>query len=367
MQVKFENDPTPSAATVTRPLLDWYDRHARDLPWRVSPADRRRGVLPDPYRVWLSEVMLQQTTVAAVKSYFAAFLARWPSVEALAAAPSEAVMGAWAGLGYYARARNLHACAKAVAAEHGGVFPNSAAGLKRLPGIGDYTSAAIAAIAFDEPVAVVDGNIERVVSRLFAIETPLPQSRPLIRHHVDALTPADRPGDFAQAMMDLGATICTPRRPACIVCPAQPVCTGRRAGIAERLPAKLPKRAKPQRRGAAFVAVRPADGAVWLRRRPAAGMLGGMAEPPSSAWSAKADGALGPAAAPFPGDWRRVGSVAHGFTHFDLELDVWRTETAATPAAEGWWSAPDQLGTVALPTLMRKAVTLALKDRKAST
>ncbi|WP_193227583.1 A/G-specific adenine glycosylase [Aureimonas psammosilenae] len=364
MQVKTKADGHQAAESIAVRMLGWYDRHARILPWRVSPADRRQGVKPDPYRVWLSEVMLQQTTVAAVSGYFLDFLQRWPNVEALAAAPSEEVMGAWAGLGYYARARNLHACAKAVASEHGGVFPSTAEGLKRLPGIGDYTSAAIAAIAFDEPAAVVDGNIERVTSRLFAIETPLPQSRPLIRARVEAMTPRLRPGDFAQSMMDLGATICTPRRPACVICPVQPSCEAQGKGIAERLPAKAPKRAKPSRRGAAFVAVRRCDGAVFLRRRPALGMLGDMAEPPTSGWSAKADGATGADAAPFPAAWKEAGTVAHGFTHFDLTLEVWRAELDAAPkGTDGWWSPPERLLTEALPTLMRRAIETALVSK----
>lgn len=361
MQVKFEDKrPLHKDEGEARTLLDWYDRHARTLPWRVSPADRRSGVAPDPYRVWLSEIMLQQTTVATVKGYFEAFLARWPTVDALARAPSDDVMGAWAGLGYYARARNLHACAKAVAAEHGGVFPQTAAALKRLPGIGGYTSAAIAAIAFDERAAVVDGNIERVASRLRAIETPLPQSRPLILGAVDAMTPADRPGDFAQAMMDLGATICTPRRPACVICPVQPGCAAQAKGIAERLPVKAAKRVKPQRRGAAFVARRPSDGAVWLRRRPETGMLGGMAEPPTTGWSARQDGASDAAAAPFPAVWVHAGRVLHGFTHFDLTLEVWCADAETAPHADGWWSPPEKLPSEALPTLMRKALAVAV-------
>ncbi|KAB0679562.1 A/G-specific adenine glycosylase [Aureimonas leprariae] len=359
MQVKFGRE-TASDAPAAALLLGWYDRHARALPWRVSPAAFRRGARPDPYRVWLSEVMLQQTTVAAVKSYFERFTSRWPSVEALAQAPADEVMAAWAGLGYYARARNLHACAKAVAAEHGGRFPRTAEGLKRLPGIGDYTGAAIAAIAFGERVAVVDGNVERVVSRLHAIEIPLPKSRPAIRAHVDAMTPASRPGDFAQAMMDLGATICTPRRPACAICPVRPLCTAQAKNEQDRFPVKLPKRAKPARRGAAFVAVRRSDGAVWLRRRPEAGMLGGMAEPPTTGWSAKGDGATGAEAAPFPAAWAHRGVVSHGFTHFDLALDVWHAvvdETGET--MDGWWSPPGRIGTEALPTLMRRAIALA--------
>lgn len=341
-------------------LLAWYDRHARVLPWRVPPGRERTSVRPDPYRVWLSEIMLQQTTVAAVLGYFAAFTARWPTVEALAAAADAEVMSAWAGLGYYARARNLLACARQIVAGHAGRFPETETELRALPGIGAYTAAAIAAIAFDEPAAVVDGNIERVVSRLHAIDTPLPAARKLIRAHVEALTPAVRPGDFAQGMMDLGATICTPRRPACILCPIAESCAARAAGTQDRYPVKAPKAARPSRRGAAFVAERAGDGAVWLRRRPPAGLLGGMTEPPTTDWSSRRDGATDRDAAPFPANWQLMGTVEHGFTHFDLALDVWHSVIEAEPAVDGWWSSPSSLAGEALPTLMRRAVALGL-------
>lgn len=345
---------------VASPLLAWYDRHARSLPWRTSSADIAAGVRPDPYRVWLSEIMLQQTTVAAVRDYFHRFTTRWPTVEALAAAEDAEVMGAWAGLGYYARARNLLACARAVVAEHGGRFPPTAAGLKTLPGIGDYTCAAIAAIAFGERIAVVDGNIERVTTRLHAIEAPLPGARPLIRDHVDAMTPADRPGDFAQGLMDLGATVCTPKSPACVICPIAAPCTARAEGRQTEFPRKAAKRAKPSRIGAVFVAERKGDGAVWLRQRPPSGMLGGMAEPPSTGWSARTDGATGEDSAPFPANWRLMGEVAHGFTHFDLTLEVWHAVVAETaPTGDGWWAKPETIEDQALPTLMRKAIARA--------
>ena len=262
-------------------LLAWYDRHARKLPWRVGPKERARGVQPDPYRVWLSEIMLQQTTVAAVKPYFDAFIARWPDVAALATAPREEVMKTWAGLGYYARARNLHACAEAVMRDHGGRFPETAAGLKALPGIGEYTAAAVAAIAFDEPVAVVDGNIERVIARLFAIDTPLPAAKKEIRARQQEMTPQARAGDYAQAMMDLGAAICTPKRPACALCPLVEACVAHARGEEETYPVKAEKAVRPTRHGLAFVAIR-ADGAVLLRRRPDKGLLGGMAEVPEA-------------------------------------------------------------------------------------
>ncbi|MCW4113529.1 A/G-specific adenine glycosylase [Aurantimonas sp. MSK8Z-1] len=343
--------------SITVTLLDWYGRHGRALPWRMPPgAD---APPPDPYRVWLSEIMLQQTTVAAVKPYYERFVNAWPTVADLAAAEPAAVMSAWAGLGYYARARNMLACAKAVVGEHGGRFPPNAAMLRELPGIGDYTSAAVAAIAFGEAVAVVDGNVERVVTRLFAIEAPLPGARASIRRHVAALVPPDRAGDFAQATMDLGATICTPKSPACVICPVAAPCAARAEGRQTLFPVKPQRARKPLRRGAAFVALRPHDGAIWLRRRPEGGLLGGMSEPPTTGWSARADGAVDASEAPVAAAWASIGSVSHGFTHFDLELTVWRAEVAADPPGEGWWSPPAALAHEALPTLMRKVVRLA--------
>ena len=347
-----------SPAQIAPALLAWYDRHARRLPWRVGPTERAVGVVPDPYRVWLSEVMLQQTTVAAVKSYFETFTALWPTVGDLAAAPREAVMKAWAGLGYYARARNLHACAIAVTNDHGGRFPETAAGLRALPGIGDYTAAAIAAIAFDEPAAVVDGNVERVVARLFAIDTPLPAAKKAIRTLQAELTPAVRAGDYAQAMMDLGAGICTPRRPACALCPLNDNCVAHARGEEERFPVKAEKAARPTRRGDAFVAVR-ADGAVLLRTRADDGLLGGMSEVPGSDWTA----APPPGTPPFAADWRRIpGSVVHVFTHFRLELNVYcaRLPTMEEAPSGWWWSAPEALPGEALPSVMRKAIEAAL-------
>lgn len=344
---------------VAQRLLAWYDRHARKLPWRVGPQDRARGVMPDPYRVWLSEVMLQQTTVAAVKSYFEDFLARWPDVRSLAAAPREDVMKAWAGLGYYARARNLKAAAEAVARDHDGRFPATAAALKALPGIGDYTASAIAAIAFDEPAPVVDGNIERVIARLFAIETPLPAAKREIRAIQAKLTPDRRAGDYAQAMMDLGAAICTPKRPACSLCPLTEDCRARRDGEAERYPVKAARTDRPVRHGAAFVAVR-ADGAVLLRRRSDHGLLGGMAEVPGSPWTpAKGNDT---SSEPFAADWRRAGEVVHVFTHFRLELNVycagvgWMENTP--PGC--WWAPAESLPGEALPSVMKKVLEAAI-------
>jgi A/G-specific adenine glycosylase len=338
-------------------LLSWYDRHRRDLPWRSQP-----GETPDPYRVWLSEIMLQQTTVAAVKPYYERFLARFPTVEALAEAPSEAVMQAWAGLGYYARARNLHACAKAVVEQHGGRFPETEAGLRMLPGLGSYTAAAVAAIAFGERAAAVDGNVERVATRLFAIEDPLPVAKPLIRALVEPLVPIDRPGDFAQALMDLGATICTPRRPACAICPWMVPCAARAAGLQETFPRKQVKVRNPLRRGAAFVVLR-SDDAVLLRTRPLEGLLGGMAEPPTSAWEPDYDPARAMLDAPIEARWTRLpGVVRHSFTHFPLELTVMLARVRGSIAApEGMrWTPRRDLAGEPLPGVMRKVLSHAL-------
>jgi len=350
--------PAPEPAR----LLAWYDRHARRLPWRIGPRDRAAGTKPDPYRVWLSEIMLQQTNVTTVKPYYEAFLARWPSVAALAAAPVDEVMKAWAGLGYYSRARNLKACADRVAGDFAGRFPESAAALRALPGIGDYTAAAIAAIAFDEPAAVVDGNIERVLARVFRIETPLPAAKKEIRRLQSALTPERRAGDYAQAMMDLGATICTPKKPACSLCPWNDACAGHREGDAESFPRRGQKAVRPSRRGTAYVAVR-SDGAVLLRKRPDRGLLGGMIEVPGSDWtSAAAAAAEGPDAAPYPAEWRRIAApVEHVFTHFSLTLEIYTaTFGAAVPAPAGhYWAEAADVPGEALPSVMRKAIEAA--------
>ncbi|MEO3998462.1 A/G-specific adenine glycosylase [Mesorhizobium sp. CAU 1732] len=347
-------------------LLAWYDSHHRDLPWRTPPRAIAAGERPDPYRIWLSEIMLQQTTIEAVKPFFARFLAAWPTVEALAAADTDDVMKAWAGLGYYSRARNLKACAAVIVDDHGGRFPDTEEGLRALPGIGAYTSAAIAAIAFAKPAAVVDGNVERVVSRLYAIDTPLPAAKAEIKARVAAMLPTERPGDFAQAMMDLGATICSPRRPKCMLCPVNDNCDALRTGDPERFPVKAAKTEKPARRGAAFIAVR-SDGAVLLRKRVATGLLGGMAEPPNSAWTSRQDGALGTEAAPFPAKWRASGTTSHVFTHFSLMLDVYRADSLDIEAPAGWWwSAPEDLPGEALPTVMKKAIEIAIPGATAS-
>jgi len=340
-------------------LLAWYDRHGRALPWRV-----RGGKRPDPYRVWLSEIMLQQTTVVTVGPYFSAFLQRWPTVERLAAAPVEAVLDAWAGLGYYARARNMHRCAQVVCADFAGVFPDNDEALRALPGIGPYTAAAIAAIAFNRRASVVDGNVERVVARLHAVKTPLPAAKPELRDLAAALLPLApavdfRYGDFAQAMMDLGATVCVPRTPRCDGCPLTKDCAGRAAGLAETLPRRAAKTPRPTRRGVAFWIEGP-DGTVLLRRRPARGLLGGMLELPSTEWC-EADWAPSEtrAAAPVSAEWRPLpGVVQHTFTHFHLELTVWAGTVTGNDT--GLWVRREALGDLALPTLMRKTVAHAL-------
>ena len=327
-------------------LLGWYDAHARTLAWRAPPGTKGR---PDPYRVWLSEVMLQQTTTPHATPYFLTFTARWPTVSDLAAAEDGDVMAAWAGLGYYARARNLLACARAVAGQHGGVFPDTEAGLLALPGVGAYTAAAVASIAFGEAANVVDGNVERVMSRLFAVETPLPTARPDLRALAGSLVRDERPGDWAQALMDLGATVCRPKTPLCGDCPLTTWCAGYAGGQPERYPLKLKKAERPRRTGIAWV-LRDAAGRVALVRRPDTGLLGGMLGLPTSDWSATPD-----AKPPVEADWREAGFVEHVFTHFSLTLEV--------RAAEGtgdfvWTPVEEALG--ALPTVFRKALERGL-------
>lgn len=346
-----------SSTAISEALLVWYDAHARVLPWRAGPGEPP----PDPYRVWLSEVMLQQTTVAAVIPYFTHFTARWPSVEALAGAGDGEVMAAWAGLGYYARARNLIACAREVAAR-GGRFPDSEAGLRALPGLGDYTAAAVAAIAFGRRAVVVDANVERVVARLFSIGEPLPAGRKAIRAAADAITPDERAGDFAQAMMDLGAQVCNARVPRCLLCPVSEACAGRASGEPERFPVKPPSKAKPVRRGRAFWIER--DQAVFLVRRPGTGMLGGMRALPDDGWSARGDGS---GEAPFAGGGLSGGVVQHVFTHFALELQVlvWSgKECCDPPDGPGEWWPLDRIGEAGLPTLFDKAARLAMALRE---
>jgi A/G-specific adenine glycosylase len=346
---------TPRAAD----LLAWYDRHRRTLPWRALP-----GAIPDPYRVWLSEIMLQQTTVRAVAPYYARFLKRFPTVEALAGAELADVLKLWAGLGYYARARNLHTCAKAVVEEHAGRFPDTPAALGELPGIGPYTAAAIAAIAFDACATPVDGNVERVVTRLFAYEAELPAAKPALRQLAERLTPDIRVGDFAQALMDLGATICTPKKPACALCPWNDACAAYAAGDPERYPRKAAKPEGRLRRGAAFVALR-ADGFVLARTRPAKGLLGAMTEVPTTPWVHDFDQQRALTEAPLAASWRRVpGVVHHVFTHFPLELTVYKASVPAPTAAPPGmrFIALGDVTGEAFPNLMRKVLASAGVD-----
>ncbi len=334
--------PVPAVRTA---LLDWYDAHSRRLPWRLGPVEHAAGERADPYRVWLSEVMLQQTTVPHATPYFLEFTRRWPTVSDLAAAPDADVMAAWAGLGYYARARNLLACARAVASEHGGAFPDTEAGLLSLPGVGAYTAAAVAAIAFDRSANVVDGNVERVISRLCAVETPLPAAKPELKRLAATLVDDHRPGDWAQALMDLGATVCRPKAPLCDRCPVSQWCDGLKSGAPDRFPQRTAKPERPRRYGSVWL-LRDGEGRVALVQRPPKGLLGGMLGLPTSDWlSAPLD-----AAPPVVAGWTHAGAVEHVFTHFDLTLQVfsargegdfiWRSEAEAKQA---------------LPSVFRKA------------
>ena len=340
-------------------LLAWYDANARDLPWRVRPMARASGKRADPYRVWLSEVMLQQTTVPHATPYFLAFTARWPTVEDLAAEADSEVMAAWAGLGYYARARNLLACARAVAADHGGVFPENEAGHRTLPGLGPYTAAAVAAIAFDEAANVVDGNVERVMARLFAVDEPLPDAKPELKRLAGELVRDERPGDWAQALMDLGATVCRPKQPLCDRCPVAEHCEGLKTGAPEGYPRRTAKAERPHRYGVAYVLTRGDE--VALVSRPPKGLLGGMLALPTTDWRAE-DWSLteAVAAAPTPGTWREVGEVEHGFTHFTLTLRVIRADDAAQAPDVIWSPLADLDG---LPSVVLKAARAGLGRR----
>jgi A/G-specific adenine glycosylase len=336
-------------------LLDWYDRHRRTLPWRASPGEKSA-----PYIVWLSEIMLQQTTVTAVKPYFEAFVARFPDVAALAAAPVEAVMQQWAGLGYYSRARNLHACARAIVADHAGEFPRTETELRSLPGIGPYTAAAVAAIAFEEKAAVVDGNVERIIARLHAIETLLPSAKAEIKAKTALLVPAERPGDFAQALMDLGATTCTPRRPACSLCPLQASCRAKALGRPEDFPRKARKLERPKRRGAVFF-LRRTDCALLVRTRPPHGLLGGMTEFPGTDWTEAFEAGKACRAAPLRADYRKLPvQVSHVFTHFALSLEIFAANVGqqTQPPAQCRFVAAADLESEAFPSLMRKVIAV---------
>jgi len=338
--------PSPLAAKA----LAWYDANARKLPWRAGPGSR-----PDPYRVWLSEILLQQTTTAGAAPYYREFLRRWPNIKALAAAEIEEVMSAFAGLGYYSRARNLHACARVVAAT-GGAFPSDEAGLQALPGIGPYTAAAVAAIAFDQPATPVDGNIARIVSRLAGFSAPIAANRDAIAAYARTLTPARRAGDFAQALMDIGATICRPRAPACLVCPLGADCQAAASGDPEAYPGRSEKKPRPERVGAAFFAAR-SDGAFLARRRPPKGLLGGTMELPGGPWLVGDLAAVGPEDAPFSAAWTRLPDpVAHVFTHFSLKLALFRAPAPSAAAPEGMtFIAPDEIDAAGFSGLMRKA------------
>ena len=345
-----------SRSSIRKRLLAWYDANARDLPWRIGPADHARGVRADPYAVWLSEVMLQQTTVPHATPYFLKFLQRWPTVSDLGAAPDAEVMAAWAGLGYYARARNLLACARAVAGEHVGVFPDTEEGLRALPGIGAYTAAAVAAIAFDRPANVVDGNVERVMARLHAVEAPLPDSKPELKALAEALVSDNRPGDWAQALMDLGATVCRPKAPLCDRCPLSADCKAFAGGAPETYPRKTRKADRPRRYGVAYLLIQGRD--IALVQRPPKGLLGGMLGLPTSEWRDEALSDLEAlAAAPASGDWRHVGAIEHVFTHFALTLEVLRSD-----GGQGFdgaiWTPASGLG--ALPSVFLKAARAGL-------
>ena len=328
-------------------LLDWYAKAARDSPWRIGPGQRANGVTPDPYRVWLAEIMLQQTTVPHATRYYLTFTKRWPKIEDLAAAPDEDVMAAWAGLGYYARARNLLKCAREVAAR--GHWPDTIAGLQKLPGIGPYTAGAVAALAFGRQAAAVDGNVDRVFARLMALKGDWKDEKARLKSVVEGLVPADRPAEFAEALMDLGATICTPKSPNCLVCPLRNLCAAREEGAPERYPIKPAKQAKPTRYGHVFVLMGK-EGSVLTERRPDKGLLGGMLGLPTTPWT----GEFGAPDFPAHCGWMERGEVRHVFTHFALTLKVWRADepkrkfdTSLTQAADG------------LPSVFVKALKLA--------
>jgi A/G-specific adenine glycosylase len=352
-------EPDHSAAARPALLLDWYDRHRRKLPWRPPAGERA-----DPYAVWLSEIMLQQTGVKTVGPYFLKFVARWPGVDALGRASLDDVLRMWAGLGYYSRARHLHACAVAVRRDHGGVFPDTEQGLRALPGIGPYTAAAIAAIAFGRRTMPVDGNIERVVSRLYAVEQPLPPAKPLIQELATTLLGATRAGDSAQALMDLGSSICTPKKPACVLCPLNEDCAARGRGDQESFPRKAPKKTGALRLGAAFVVTR--GDCLLVRSRPEKGLLGGMTEVPTSHWLAAQDHKAALKQAPVLGGitrWhRKAGVVSHVFTHFPLELVVYTAKVPARARAPNGmrWVPIATLADEALPNVMRKVIAHGL-------
>ncbi len=340
-----------------RDLLAWYDRSGRTLPWRIRPEDREKGALPDPYKVWLSEIMLQQTTVPHATPYWRKFLSEFPTIDDLARADQDKVLAMWAGLGYYARARNLHKCARVIASEFRGKFPQSEKELLKLPGIGPYTAATMAAICFDEPTNIVDGNVERVISRMFRVHTPLPNAKSELRNLAGTIADPGRPGDYGQALMDLGATICTPKSPKCEICPWSFECQAFRHQDQANYPVKV-KKVRPVKYGAVFALIN--DNQILMRKRPEKGLLGGMFELPGSPWTAKSpDNPL--EFAPATRNWEKcAGQVKHVFTHFELRLDVYRAQGDAK--LNGIWAALDKLSDYAVPTLTKKAIMAALNE-----
>lgn len=347
---------THHPATLRKALLDWYDKSGRSLPWRIRPEDRAVGSRPDPYKVWLSEIMLQQTTIPHATPYWQRFIERWPGVNDLARAKRDDVMAAWAGLGYYARARNMHACAIKISEDLGGLFPDTVAELKELPSIGDYTANAIAAICFDRPATVVDGNVERVISRQFAIDTPLPKAKADIKTKAAKLSDPDRPGDYAQAIMDLGAVICTPKKPACGICVWRESCRALAQDEPQRFPVKAKKKARPVRYGTIFHITRDNEEGrdILLRRRPDNGLLGGMMELPGTEWTDKRCSSE----PPFQAEWQEAGEVRHVFTHFELRLQVLKADTHQPSNMDGQWQSLDTIDEVGLPSVMKKAVVM---------
>lgn len=342
-------------------ILKWYDNNARNLPWRVAPDLSKAGKLPNPYHVWLSEIMLQQTQVVTVRAYYQKFLKKWPSIKTLANADHEDVLRAWAGLGYYSRARNLHKCARIISHELANQFPQEVNELKKLPGIGDYTAAAIASIAFGKSVAVVDGNIERIIARQFCISTPLPAAKKPIKHKVETFTPTERSGDFAQAMMDLGSEICSPKNPSCDLCPVSQTCLAHMQRQEELYPVKIKKPRKPTRKGAGFV-IMNSNNEILLRTRADKGLLAGMREIPCTQWTARDDGETGDTALPFCGAWKKIGIIKHTFTHFHLEMEIWLIKNLSSAPVTGEWIAVTHLHKEALPNLMKKAIAVAKPD-----
>jgi len=340
-------------------LLDWYAKHAREMPWRTMPVDHANGRRSNPYHVWLSEIMLQQTQVVTVRDYFLKFINAWPTVKDLASAGLEDILKAWAGLGYYSRARNLKKCADLIVSEHGGEFPKTYEELIKLPGIGDYTASAISSIVYDQAVPVIDGNVERVMARHRRIENTFPEAKPETQLMLETLLDKQKPGEFAQAMMDLGATICTPKNPACSLCPINKDCLGYKNGDAYTFPRKKAKAKKPKRVGAAFV-IENGAGEIFLCKRPDTGLLASMTQVPTTDWDSRNDGATGIEAQPFPSNWENAGTARHVFTHFELELEVWKTTSDNVANMYGWWCKLGNLEEEALPTVMRKVLERGL-------